>query len=183
MIRGDLESDETFSYTFNTPGTYGYYCVIHGYGMSGTIVVSEAAPNTPPTTPANVSPANNATNQPVTVQLQSSVFSDPDSDFHAASEWLVISNGVQVVDSGEVSSAGSLTNYSPAGLSEGTAYDWQVRYKDSRGAWSDYSTSTHFTTLATVATPAHVTGTWWIYKRQLDAKKALAVAPLHISPC
>jgi len=55
---GDLESDETFSYTFNTAGTYGYYCVIHGFGMSGSIIVSEAAPNTPPNTPVNQSPAD-----------------------------------------------------------------------------------------------------------------------------
>ena len=98
----------------------------------------------------NVLPANNAINQAVAVQLRSSVFSDPDNDFHAASEWLVFSNGVAIVDSGEVS-GGSLTNYNPAGLSEGSTYDWQVRYKDGRGAWSDYSALTRFTTLVSVS--------------------------------
>ena len=38
----------------------------------------------------NQSPANGATNQPLTVQLRASVFSDPDGqDFHGASQWLV----------------------------------------------------------------------------------------------
>ncbi len=157
---------DSFSYTFTdmgvhvsqdgdgvTFGEFDYYCQFHGgaglHGMSGAIYVYEAAAgNTPPVTPVNVAPADNALNQPVAVQLRSSVFSDPNSDFHAASEWIIsyASNGVVVVDSGEVSN-GSLTNYSPAGLAEGTAYDWKVRYKDGRGAWSDYSTTTRFTTL------------------------------------
>jgi plastocyanin len=155
---------DSFSYTFADMGphvnqdtnglTYGecdYYCQFHGgaglHGMSGAIYVYEAfAANTPPVTPVNVLPVNNAMNQAVAVQLRSSVYSDANGDFHAASQWIVSSNGVLVVDSGEVS-GGSLTNYSPAGLAEGTGYDWMVRYKDGRGAWSAYSTPTHFTTL------------------------------------
>ena len=124
------------------------------------IVVSAAAPDNPPITPLNVSPANNATNQPLTVQLNSSVFSDLDSDTHAASQWVLkfASNGVIATDSGEVSGAGSLTNYLPVGLTNGTSYDWQVRYKDNRGAWSDYSASTRFTTASkVVAVPALLT--------------------------
>jgi hypothetical protein len=45
----------------------------------------------------------------------------------------------------------NLTNYSPAGLFEGTSYDWQVRYRDGRGMWSGYSTATRFTTLVAVS--------------------------------
>ena len=29
----------TFSFTFNTPGTYNYHCGVHGTAMPGTIVV------------------------------------------------------------------------------------------------------------------------------------------------
>jgi plastocyanin len=155
---------DSFSYVFTdmgphvtqdtngvTFGEFDYYCQFHGgaglHGMSGAIYVYDAsAANTPPVTPVNVLPVNNAINQAAAVQLRSSVFSDPNGDFHAASEWIVYSNGVMVVDSGEVS-GGSLTNYNPAGLAEGTGYDWMVRYKDGRGAWSAYSTPTHFTTL------------------------------------
>ena len=161
-----LEPGDTFSYTFTDKGPhvdpdegYGefdFYCQFHGgaglHGMSGSVFVYDAASgNNPPATPVNVLPVNNAGNQPVAVQLRGSVFSDSDNDFHAASEWLVYdaNNNTVVVDSGEVTS-GSLTNSSPAGLSEGTAYDWQVRYKDGRGAWSDYSAKTRFTTLTSV---------------------------------
>ena len=158
---GDLETEQQFTYTFDTPGSYSYYCRIHGHGMSGTIVVAVAAPDNPPVTPINQSPANNATNQPVAVQLNSSVFSDLDSDTHAASQWVLrfAGNGVVALDSGEVSAAGSLTNYLPAGLSGGTGYDWQVRYKDNRGAWSDYSAATRFTTVVSnsVVVPALLT--------------------------
>jgi plastocyanin len=151
---GTLEFGDTFSYTFDTPGTYTYYCLFHGHGMSGTIYVSEAAPNVPPVTPVNALPVNNATNQPVAVQLRGSAFADDDGDFHAASEWILryANNNVLTVDSGVVT-GGNLTNYSPAGLAEGTAYAWQVRYKDGRGAWSNYSTPTRFTTLVSFNEP------------------------------
>ncbi len=40
---GLLDPGQTFSVTFDTPGTYAYYCVPHGFpggaGMSGVVVV------------------------------------------------------------------------------------------------------------------------------------------------
>ncbi len=33
-----LDADETFSYTFSTPGTYTYYCTLHPH-MTATIIV------------------------------------------------------------------------------------------------------------------------------------------------
>lgn len=35
---GGMRRDATFSYTFNTAGTFTYYCAIHSY-MKGTVVV------------------------------------------------------------------------------------------------------------------------------------------------
>jgi plastocyanin len=37
-----LDTDDSFSYTFTTPGTYQYFCYIHPH-MVGTVVVEAAA--------------------------------------------------------------------------------------------------------------------------------------------
>jgi hypothetical protein len=39
---GEFAQNGTWIYTFNTPGTYTYYCTVHGTFMSGTVVVQEA---------------------------------------------------------------------------------------------------------------------------------------------
>ena len=36
-----LDTGEAYSYTFTTPGSYGYYCTLHPF-MKGTIVVTAA---------------------------------------------------------------------------------------------------------------------------------------------
>lgn len=152
-----LPFGEVVSYTFMQPGTYAYYCDNHGgpggEGMSGIIVVSASTANQPPAAPVNQAPVNAATNQPLTVQLRASTFSDPNSqDFHGASQWIIrrASNSQVVFDSGE--DAINKTNRTlPGGALEyGTNYSWQVRYKDGRGVWSAYSVSTLFTTLEPV---------------------------------
>jgi len=38
-----LDTDQTFSFTFTTPGSYKYFCALHPH-MTGTIVVEAAAP-------------------------------------------------------------------------------------------------------------------------------------------
>jgi plastocyanin len=41
---GEFEPGDTYSHTFDEPGTYPYYCSIHGTtttGMVGTVVVAE----------------------------------------------------------------------------------------------------------------------------------------------
>jgi plastocyanin len=40
-----LDTDDSFSYTFTTPGTYQYFCYIHPH-MVGTIVVEAATGST-----------------------------------------------------------------------------------------------------------------------------------------
>ncbi len=43
ILDADFEPKDTYSYVFTTPGTYVYYCTIHGTataGMFGTIVVT-----------------------------------------------------------------------------------------------------------------------------------------------
>ena len=153
---GNMSPGDVFSFTFNEVGTFPYYCVFHGISaMAGVVTVSEPGENTPPHTPSNVSPPDNATNQPVSILLSAEPFSDPDpADFHATSQWIVryANNNSIVVDSGTVT-GNKLTNFSPAGLIDGTTYEWQVRYGDGRRGWSEYSKPTRFTTLVAFSEP------------------------------
>ena len=76
-----LQQGDTFSFTFNEPGTYPYYCRFHGgpggVGMSGTVVVEAAAEQQPtpaapePTAvaPEPASPSSGETGESVTVDL------------------------------------------------------------------------------------------------------------------
>lgn len=70
---------------------------------------------------------------------------------HLASQWQVseISGDYSspTFDSGVDTSNLTSITISPA-LAEGTTYYWQVRYKDSAGNWSNYSTETSFTTVS-----------------------------------
>jgi plastocyanin len=41
LMSPTINPGQTFSVTFNSPGTYNYYCSIHGYAlMHGTITVT-----------------------------------------------------------------------------------------------------------------------------------------------
>jgi len=40
-----LDTDDSFSFTFTTPGTYQYFCYVHPH-MTGTIVVESATGST-----------------------------------------------------------------------------------------------------------------------------------------
>ncbi len=49
-----LSSGETFSFTFTAPGTYPYFCYLHGaaggIGQAGTVIVQQVATPTPTAT-------------------------------------------------------------------------------------------------------------------------------------
>jgi len=98
--------------------------------------------------PTNSSPANAATVTTLTPLLEASAFSDDQTGHtHAASQWQVDDNSdfsSVTYDSGETAS-GETSRAVPSGnLSNFTTYYWHVRYKDSSGFWSSYSTSTNF---------------------------------------
>src|SRR5438067_3556425 len=56
----------TFTHTFNSAGTFPYYCVPHGgcCGMVGTVIVVSETPTPRPTTTATTRPTANATPRP-----------------------------------------------------------------------------------------------------------------------
>ncbi len=150
----------SYRFTFHEPGTFPYYSLDFGgpdgQGMTASITVVGAPTDQLPRTPTNSFPATGATNQPIRAELRATAFSDPDGgDLHASSQWLVwrASDHQLIYDSGEVVDNGldfdSKTNrYLPDNLlSHGTAYAWQVRYRDSYGQCGDYSVPTIFTAL------------------------------------
>ena len=118
-----------------------------------------AVPPTPEVlTPSNTSPANEATDEPETPTLTASTFYSLYGFTHSKSQWQVstVSDFAStVVSTGDVD---DLTSYTVAGgvLSANTTYYWRVRYKDSNGSYSAYSTATSFTTAALFTIAAEI---------------------------
>jgi plastocyanin len=55
---GFLSSGETFSFTFNSPGTIPYYCLFHPTQMRGRVIVqAQSTPTAAPTVPPGASTA------------------------------------------------------------------------------------------------------------------------------
>ncbi len=191
-----LSQGSTYSHTFSGAGVNHYYCRIHGGpsaavarsaapgggvivfsvpdSMDGIIRVADPATNTPPGTPRNSTPAAGASAVSSSPLLRATAFSDPDADDrHAASQWLVrlVSGGALVLDTGV--DLANLTGLRVAGLSASEIYEWQVRYRDDRGAWSDYSLPTQFTVSDNAGDGTGLKGTYFAYdvKRDLITKQ------------
>jgi hypothetical protein len=105
--------------------------------------------NEPPTQPTCVSPADAATGVTLMPILEGSAFSDPDAgDTHAVTQW-------QVDDDSDFSSpvwdfsdtdSDKTSQAVPSGtLSYSATYYWRMRYRDSQGAWSEWSDARSFT--------------------------------------
>lgn len=113
--------------------------------------IADAIVSTVPDRPVNQSPSNGAVDQPRDATLTASAFADA-AETHAASQWKVFTSSAQcAADSGAVldtGDAGATTSYAvPYGsLAKGATYWWHVRYKNSYGNYSDYSSCTVFTT-------------------------------------
>jgi len=161
VIGGDDDSGGgpgNSSYTFNAVAGTDYNIVVDGWGnpaASGTIVLEwkMAAPTTPvaPDPPGNWNPANGSSNNPRHALLAANAFLDANGDAHVASQWQVIraSDSSIFYDSGE--SVDKVQHTVPISLPPSTQCLFQVRFKDSTGLWSDYSTQTSFTTRAAVS--------------------------------
>lgn len=99
------------------------------------------------TTPTNSSPVDEATATTLTPTLTASAFSDAQGGHTAAyAQWQInTSNSFSspLYDSGAVAYSAS---YAVPGaiLSDRSTYYWRVRYQDSGGQWSEYSTATRF---------------------------------------
>ena len=116
----------------------------------GGIVVEEALGM--PAQPTNVSPADNATEVSLNPTLQSSAFSDNDTeDTHLASQWQITATSENYTSPVFDSNTGNvnLTQIVVSAniLSDNTTYYWHVKHQDSQEAWSEWSLQTSFTTL------------------------------------
>ncbi|MBN2240629.1 MAG: right-handed parallel beta-helix repeat-containing protein [Dehalococcoidales bacterium] len=127
-----------------------------------TAVFNQLIQNNPPDKPVNELPENGTVNQMPMFTLEASDFYDIDDDTHIASQWQIVRNtGESIVvlyDSGETEYF--LTSIMILGntLNEGITCSWCVRYKDSRGAWSEWSDYTTFTTYSSPAQPGDANG-------------------------
>lgn len=103
-----------------------------------------------PAMPTNVAPVNGLGGVSTAPTLSASAYSDPNAgDGQSAAEWVIkrVSDGAIVYDSG-TDTAHKTSLPVPSGkLLTGTQYSWQVRYADTEGMWSNYSTPTTFTTV------------------------------------
>jgi hypothetical protein len=124
----------------------------HGAWSEWSLQTSFATLNHPPVQPTTISPLN-GDNVTVTVALQCSAFSDPDSgDTHAASRWQITRTAGDysstVVDDITVRASDLTTRTTIAGvLRPEITYYWRVRHQDNHGAWTEWSAEASFTTV------------------------------------
>jgi hypothetical protein len=143
---------------FSTPSVSAYN-VATGHATDGDnartlrevkhVIAGYRSNNEPPTTPVLISPQDGASEMKNPVLLQASTFFDTDGDSHSNSQWQVDRSSSfeqPAWDSGD-SFAPTVQVTIPQGALRGlTTYYWHVRYKDSRGLWSSWSSARSFTT-------------------------------------
>jgi len=110
--------------------------------------------NSEPQAPVLVSPASGDIDTSPTPELNTQTFVDTDGDRHDRTEWQISSVEGDFSDSARVLSVGSgsfLTSLTVPGLilNAENKYHWRVKFYDSRGGASEWSTVFSFTTAAT----------------------------------
>ena len=105
--------------------------------------------NIPPDRPTLSFPNNGTGNVSLTPECKTGIYSDPDGDAHAGTDWEIRDgNGFLVLGITNDYYLTSLT-VPDLVLDEATTYSWKVRFKDSRNGVSAWSEEHTFTTLQT----------------------------------
>ena len=132
---------------FTAAGTAGQ--VLTSQGASAPTWTTPSAAVSEVVTPTNVSPDAGATNQGSTPTLTGSAFGALYNYTMSAAQWQVSTDqtfATTLISTGDV--AGTSITYSipSSTLTVSTTYYWRVRYKDSNGVYSSWSTATSFAT-------------------------------------
>src|SRR2546427_331857 len=119
-----------------------------GPASTPTSFTTQPAPNRPPQAPTNLSPPDGSANQPLTLTLQASAFSDPDGDSHASSQWLIkrSSDNTTVLDSGADTANKTIFFLMIGRPPRSTLFPCTALFRSSKGAQGPASTPTTFTT-------------------------------------
>jgi parallel beta-helix repeat protein len=158
-----------------------YYFVVTAYDTNGkeSGFSNEVRSNSPPQKPSNVAPLDAAKDITLTPTLKSSPFSDADTeDTHKASQWQITNTHGDytkpIYDSG--ADTKNLTSITvPEGrLNYDTTYYWRMRHQDSKGAWSNYSEETSFTTTKLPTSD--------VFTANLVLNKGINIISLPLSP-
>jgi hypothetical protein len=131
------------------------------WSSSTTFTTASSFTRLPPFTPINELPVNGATNQganATAISLKATAYNSPESSPMAAGQWQITSsadtnfNNV-IVDTGDIlgTSIERVINNPSSILQPNTVYRWRVRYKDSNGLYSGWSSATTFTTAGSFA--------------------------------
>lgn len=116
-----MDNGETFDFTFDTPGTYAYYCKLHGTsdgsGMAGTIVVQAAGAQASETPTEDDTPS-------VTGAMTVSDQSGDGTTVTVASATITGADGFVVVHSDADGSPGPVIGHAP--IDEGTTSNLSV---------------------------------------------------------
>jgi PKD repeat protein len=164
---GAFDYGETYYWRVRAQDSLGHWT---GWSAEARFTV---VTNSPPSQPQNFEPDDSAAGVSLSPSLQACEFRDPnasevvlgEADAHAASRWQIAASAshdkntdgsykTPVYDSDNVTT--SLTSIVvPAGYLNGSAsYYWHVKYQDSYGHWSAYSSETSFSTAAAKAASA-----------------------------
>ena len=158
-----MKTQSTFSdadWDFSSGGTWrmsGLNSDFSGY----PVLSFQPEENDSPDRPAAVSPSAGARGVHVELSLNGTAYSDPDGDAHANSHWQVDDHSnfsSPEWDSGVESDPYTWGTLPQGRLTTSTLYYWRVRYKDNRGAWSEWSEVSTFTTVSLVQVMAPDSG-------------------------
>ena len=139
--------------------------------------------NRAPTRPAAVSPSAGASDVSPVPQLEASSYSDPDDgDPQSAAQWQVSTQSGDytspVFDNARLEGSPLTSIVVTPHLNPGTVYYWRVRYRDSHGAWSEWSEESSFTTedAQEAGTGNRMSTASWVYVAGMALAVFLAVA-------